>query len=109
MLFDVLHPSAMPFYFLVFLALVTLVWPHSPTKEVSGASILHLDQRSLKYLTMPRNLQRSLTCFGGVIATIACVLLGGGFMLLGGGFMPVLVGYTLGPQFQQHRILTWGH
>ena len=67
-------------HFMVFLALVTLVWPHLPTKEVSGASIsLRLAQRSLQYWTMPRNLWRPLTSFGGVIVRIACTLFGCGF------------------------------
>ena len=50
--------------------------------NLKGASILlYLDQRSLYYLTIPRNLQSSLTFLGGANASIACTLFGCGLIL----------------------------
>ncbi len=53
-----------------------LVWPHSPTNEVRGASILlRLAQRSRYYCTMPKKCLSHFTPVGSLIASIACTLL----------------------------------
>ena len=75
------HASQCQGFFLVLFLRVTLVWPHSPTRLVRGASKwLHFSHKSLLYWAIPRNLRSSLTAVGGLIASMADTFSGWGFI-----------------------------